>query len=429
MVLQTNYEEEFLPETFEYMMNVSLEYRKGKGQFFTPKSVRERLLSLLPKIERPKIMDPACGTGEFLLSAKEYFGDAELYGWDIDDGLVEIAQKLVPEACVEKADALIRECYEKFDFVIGNPPYYEFKPDVKLRRKIRGIISGRVNVYALFVWLGIKLLREGGFLAYVVSPSMNNGAFFAKLRRFIVGNTNIEYMAVLDSPHLFEGALQSVMLLVLKKGPNEGDYIFEKNGVLIFSEKADYLNEVFKGKTTLYELGYKAATGRVVWNQNKQLLTDRPENAIPLIWAHNITADGLKLGNHGKPQYIRTDQCDAGPAIVVNRVVGRPRAGTLRAALIPQGMRFLGENHVNVIFPPKEADLCEVEYIADQINLPEKQEIVRSITGNTQISKNELEKLFPIDINEAILSNNVRRRCLSKGSLSLERYFPVKDNP
>jgi len=395
---------EFQPETLEYINGVNIERRKSLGQYFTPHSIREKLLEKLPNKKTPSILDPGCGTGEFLLTAKKYLKNPKLYGWDIDEKLVRISQKLVPDAQIDKTDALKRNDYGKYDFVIGNPPYYEFYLDMELRRKFGEVINGRANIYNLFIYQGIKLLKRGGYLAYVVSPSMNNGAFFAKLRRYIVEHCNIEYLSVLDSPNLFDGALQSVMLLILKKGQNKGDYIFKKNGILIFTERVDYLTKVFEGKKTLSELGYEVKTGRLVWNQNKHLLADKAEGNIPLIWSYNITRDGLKLGNHKRPQYVKiTGDCDVSPAIVVNRIVGRPGSGRIRAALIPEGMKFVGENHVNVIFPTKQARLIpmgatvELKDILRQLNSPEKIRVVQSITGNTQISKNELEKLFPID--------------------------------
>lgn len=156
------------------------------------------------------------------------------------------------------------------------------------------------------------------------------------------------------------------MLLILKKAKNKGDYIFKKNGILIFSERVDYLTKAFEGKTTLSGLGYTVKTGRLVWNQNKRLLTNEAEGNIPLIWSYNITPDGLKLGNHKRPQYVKiTEGYDVGPAVVVNRIVGRAGSGRIRATLIPQGMKFIGENHVNVIFPPKQARLMMAEQEVD----------------------------------------------------------------
>jgi adenine-specific DNA-methyltransferase len=184
---------------------------------------------------------------------------------------------------------------------------------------------------------------------------------------------------------------------VLRKGPNRGDYVFKRNGILIFSEKVDFLKKSSEGKTTLHELGYRVATGRVVWNQNKHRLTNEARGNVPIIWSHNITPRGLELGTGKKPQYIKTSAYDIGPAIIVNRVVGHPGSGVIRAVVIPRNMKFVGENHVNVVFPPRNVGMRELEYITEQLNSPEKQEIVRSLTGNTQISKNELEKLFPID--------------------------------
>lgn len=396
---------EFLPETLEYMNEVNVEYRKLLGQYFTPRSIRKELLKKLPKKKKPKILDSGCGTGEFLLTAKECFKNPNLYGWDIDEKLVNISQKLVPDAQIEKTDVLKRNDYGEYDFVIGNPPYYEFSPDTETRKTFREVINGRVNIYGLFIYQGIKFLKMGGYLAYVVSPSMNNGAYFANLRKFIVRNCNIEYLGVLESPNLFTEALQSVMLLILKRGPNKGDYIFEKNGILIFSENTDYLKRTFRGKTTLSELGYTVRTGRLVWNENKHLLTYEAEGNIPLIWSYNVTSDGLKLGDIQRPQYVKIKEgYDVGPAIVVNRVVGRPGFGNIKAALIPEGMKFIGENHINVIFPPKQSRLLEpqksigLEEVLKQLNSVEKVRIVQSITGNTQISKNELERLFPIDV-------------------------------
>lgn len=405
---------EFMPETTEYIKETGINYRKSLGQYFTPKPIREKLLEKLPKnIENPKILDPACGTGEFLITAKKYLKNPELYGWDIDKKLVQISKKLIPEANLKNLDSLFNDEVGEFDFVIGNPPYFEFNTTEKIKRKFGDIINGRVNIFALFIYQGLRWLKDGGYLAYVVPPSMNNGAYFQNLRKYIVENTNIEYMEILKDPKLFNGALQSTMLIILKKGTNKENYTFRKNGILIFSERADYLKRIFKNKITLHDLNYEVKTGKLVWNQNKHLLTNDSKEGIPLIWAQNIGENELRFPiiRKDKPQYVKTRNYDVGPAIVVNRITGSINSIKLKAALIPPEMKFIAENHVNVIYPvlkkgqtkfnletSKKISLS-IKDIVKQLISKEKLKVIKNITGNTQVSKNELEKLFPISAN------------------------------
>lgn len=403
---------EFTEATIKYMEETNINHRKSFGQYFTPRSIIKILLSKLPNGKAGvKILDPACGTGEFLIMAKEYFKNSKLYGWDIDKNLINISQKTIPIATLKNIDALLNKDYGKYDFVIGNPPYYEFFLSDELRKKFVNVINGRANIFSLFIYQGLKWLKNGGYLAFVVPPSMNNGAYFSKLRQFIIENSNIEYLHILDDPKIFKGALQSTMLLVLKKGKNKGDYLFKKNGILIFSENAEYLKTVFKNKTTLRDMGFIVKTGRLVWNDNKHLLTNDSKKGVPLIWAHNITAEGLKFspGDQKKPQYVAKKDFDIGPAIVVNRITGSVKSGNLRAAIIPANKKFIAENHVNVIFPPINqpqnrlnlntiSQNIDIENLANQLSSKEKLKIIQSITGNTQISKTELENLFPVEV-------------------------------
>jgi len=404
---------EFTEATVEYMEKTDIDYRKSFGQYFTPRSIREKLINELPnKKINPEILDPACGTGEFLITAEKHFKKPKLYGWDIDKKLVDIAKKNISNAKFKSLDALLNQDCERYDFVIGNPPYYEFSPSKEIKEKFESVINGRTNIFSLFIYQGLKWLKKGGYLAFVVPPSMNNGAYFSKLRKFIINNSNIEYLHILDNPKIFHKALQSTMLIVLKKSENKGNYLFKNNGLSIFSEKADYLKKMFKNQTTLKDLNYTVKTGRLVWNQNKSLLTNNSKGNIPLIWARNISEKQLKLPvlDKKKPQYVKRKDSDIGPAIVINRIAGSVKSKNLKAAVIPSGMKFIAENHVNVIFPPSrqiKMDLgnspsknnLTLKDIAKQLSSKEKLGIIENITGNTQVSKTELENLFPITIN------------------------------
>ncbi len=71
-------------------------------------------------------------------------------------------------------------------------------------------------------------------------------------------------------------------------------------------------------------------------------------------------------------------------------------------------IKFFAENHVNVITPPKnisqkqndktiKKQSISLNEMAKQLSSQEKLKVLRNITGNTQISKTELEKLFPLE--------------------------------
>ena len=390
------------PQSTKYLKETDLEYRKIMGQYFTPKNIREELIGLIPKnLKNPVVLDPACGSGEFLLTAKDYFDKPKLEGWEIDNKLVTISKSLVPGAVIKQTDSLLYDSDQKFDVVIGNPPYFEMKPDKETKIKFKNIMGGRCNIFSLFVYLGLELLKEGGYLAYVIPPSMNNGAYFAKLREYIVKTADIKTIKILKTD-LFSGAQQLTMLMVLQKTKNTGKYQFKVDGIRIFSQDWEYLEKAFKGKKTLETMGFRVRTGKVVWNQNKTKLSNN-KNKTPLIWSHNIGAGGKLVfdNKENKLQYVDLPNPERGPALVVNRITGASTSAKIRAALIPEGFEFFAENHCNVIYPPirdgEGYDMNLILEIQRQLRSPEKVKIFQSITGNTQISKNELEKLFPID--------------------------------
>lgn len=387
-------------ESRAYIARTPLARRKTMGQFFTPADLRRELLAGISLPAGPRILDPACGTGEFLRSARELWPDAELHGFEIDEELAGLSRQAVPSAEVQQLDALGVTWEPGYDAVIGNPPYFEFRATPEVRKRYASAISGRPNSFALFVKLGLEMLRPGGVLAFVLPPSMNNGRYFRALREEIVESCRIESLRILPAENLFEGAQQTVMLLRLVKGePDDGRHLFRRGPFTLFMEQPERLTELFRDATTLHQLGYTVRTGSVVWNQVRSALTDQPEGASRLIWAHNIRAGELCLdGKPGKPSHVRGREALVGPAIVVNRVTGLGHKARLRAAAIPAGMEFLGENHVNVVLPPPGTRPDEVDQVARELCGERAGAAVRRITGNTQISSVELLHLVPLRV-------------------------------
>ena len=401
--MKKNYIEEYTKESIDYLKNTDIKKRKKLGQYFTPKSIRELLLSKLPKKDNADILDPACGSGEFLLSCKKYFKNPILYGFDIDKKLINIASKLVKNASIKNFDFLnIDINKKKYDYIIGNPPYFELKLNEEIKKKYFDIIKGRVNIFSLFIKTGLDLLKDGGYLAYVVPPSMNNGAYFSKLREYIIKNSSLEYLHIIDGADNFHLANQKVMLIILKKtnSKKSSKYIFKKNGITIFTEDKKFLNKAYKNTVSLKDIGYTVKTGSIIWNEHKEKLTNDKNNSTLLIWASNINNGKIIIGyTKGKPQYIKNISSDLiikSRVVVVNRITGSSKDINIKAAIVNE-KEFVCENHVNVIYMSKNANQnYSLEDIFKALQDKTNIKVMRLISGNTQISKTELERLLPI---------------------------------
>ena len=395
--------EEYTKESIDYLKNTDIKKRKKLGQYFTPKSIRELLLSKLPKKDNADILDPACGSGEFLLSCKKYFKNPILYGFDIDKKLINISSKLVKNAIIKNFDFLnIDINKKKYDYIIGNPPYFELKLNEEIKKKYFDIIKGRVNIFSLFIKTGLDLLKDGGYLAYVVPPSMNNGAYFSKLREYIIKNSSLEYLHIIDGADNFHLANQKVMLIILKKtnSKKSSKYIFKKNGITIFTEDKKFLNKAYKNTVSLKDIGYTVKTGSIIWNEHKEKLTNDKNNSTLLIWASNINNGKIIIGyTKGKPQYIKNISSDLiikSRVVVVNRITGSSKDINIKAAIVNE-KEFICENHVNVIYMSKNANCnYSLEDIFKALQDKTNIKVMRLISGNTQISKTELERLLPI---------------------------------
>lgn len=401
--MKKNYIEEYTKESIDYLKNTDIKKRKKLGQYFTPKSIRELLLSKLPKKDNADILDPACGSGEFLLSCEKYFKNPNLNGFDIDKKLINIASKLVKNASIKNFDFLnIDINKKKYDYIIGNPPYFELKLNEEIKKKYFDIIKGRVNIYSLFIKTGLDLLKDGGYLAYVVPPSMNNGAYFSKLREYIIKNSSLEYLHIIDGADNFHLANQKVMLIILKKtnSKKSSKYIFKKNGITIFTEDKKFLNKAYKNTVSLKDIGYTVKTGSIIWNEHKEKLTNDKNNSTLLIWASNINNGKIIIGyTKGKPQYIKNISNDLiikSRVVVVNRITGSSKDINIKAAIVNE-KEFVCENHVNVIYMSKNANQnYSLEDIFKALQDKTNIKVMRLISGNTQISKTELERLLPI---------------------------------
>src|ERR1035437_1115740 len=183
-----------LEATKKWMSSTSLSYRKKSGQYFTPDEIKLKIFQLLPKFDKPRVLEPAVGTGEFIPFIYDYFGkNCSIDTYDIDVDIL----KLIKDANTNHKSFLELDAKPIYDFVITNPPYgIEF--DDCISPKFDEVIGGRVNIYSLFIKQGIDFLKQDGYLAYVVPSSMNNGKYFEQLRSYIIKTCEIENIIIFN---------------------------------------------------------------------------------------------------------------------------------------------------------------------------------------------------------------------------------------
>lgn len=414
----------------EWLASNPVESRKALGQYLTPAPVAGALLDRLTTRPGMRVLDPGVGTGELLRAVRERWPEAELTGWDVDRTALEAAARLVPEASLVRRSALDRPADDAgFDLVVGNPPYFQLRPTPDQKKRFGQVISGRANIFAFFFKAGLDALRPGGTLAYIVPPSMNSGAYFERLREHLIERATITSLTVLDGADQFEGVNTAVQLLILEKrkgrsaagdppagkaagadgGEHPGEpFVFERNSPgagfrrIVFTPDPVALARQFEGRQTLWELGFEAVTGTIVWNQHREQLRDSPgPGTVPLIWSRDLGTGGRRAAarSPGKPGFVTGREPRYGPAILVNRVVGAVGRGELRTAFVEEGEPYLAENHVNVIRLRSDRNRPPTvgwERLGAALGAPEVAERVRLLTGNTQISAGELTHLLPL---------------------------------
>ena len=146
------------------------EYTEAKkefemGQFFTPHEVCRDMVDMLCPVSSEMILDMCCGMGNFFILLTNLHN---AYGFDIDGKAVAVARYLYPDAHIEKCD--IRQYYpeQRFDAIIGNPPF-NLKFDYRLSQEY-------------YLDKAYDVLNPAGILMVIVPSSFMQSEFWEKTR-------------------------------------------------------------------------------------------------------------------------------------------------------------------------------------------------------------------------------------------------------
>lgn len=90
------------------------------GQFFTPHEICRQMVEVIQPQPNEMALDMCCGMGNFFNFLPNQHN---AYGFDIDPDAIKVAKHLYPNANIEVANICTHNPEERFDIVIGNPPF------------------------------------------------------------------------------------------------------------------------------------------------------------------------------------------------------------------------------------------------------------------------------------------------------------------
>lgn len=170
--------------------------RTDNAAFFTSKTLITEIMKALPDIDKEtvRILEPSVGVGNFIpLIIKKFEGkNIILDVVDIDKHSLELAKLIlknytIPDNCIINyinADFLLYDFEEKYDYIIGNPPFFKMKSTNKLLDVYRreAINKTTTNICSFFL---DKAINIGNYVALVFPKFLLNTPEFAPTRSYL----------------------------------------------------------------------------------------------------------------------------------------------------------------------------------------------------------------------------------------------------
>ncbi|RWZ58834.1 SAM-dependent methyltransferase [Halobacillus fulvus] len=202
--------------------------QRAMGQYSTPQqTVHYMVDSVLSHLsnKKPDILDPSTGDGIFIQALLEAgVPSQQLHAYDIDTAVP------IPESSIHfrHQDFIKVPNDTKFDAIIGNPPYkskrqspYFTKNRAFLEQEFYTI--GVHNMYSLFIYKAIQLLKEDGILSMIVQDSFLTNVYYKYFREYLLHHTEIIEIILAPRRLFHKGKADvrtSILTLRKKKKPN-----------------------------------------------------------------------------------------------------------------------------------------------------------------------------------------------------------------
>ena len=348
---------------------------------------------------------------------------------------------------------------DKFDMVIGNPPYMKIAKDAPEATAMPDVCYGAPNLYFLFAAMSMFDLKAGGEMVYIIPRSWTSGAYFKQFRKRFFEEGALEHIHLFvsrDKVFEKESVLQETIIIKAKKTQNkpntititttqsnadfsnrtvfEAPYSTVVNGdasyvyLVTSTEEVQTLNELNRWTDTLPDIGLKMKTGLTVDFRNREALRDSAEDdAVPLFYSQHIQ-DGKVVFPAGKEhEYIVTEQRgllqENTNYLFVKRFTAkeehrRLQCGVYLARKHPEYAEISTQNKINFISGLRELSECVVYGLYVLFNSTLYDSYYRILNGSTQVNSTEINSMPvpPMNTIEAMGKELIRVRDMSEAT-------------
>ena len=350
-------------ETKTYLTEVGKK-EKGKkshqqehAQFYTPKVLKDKAFEGIDVPKNAPVLEPTYGSGEFLEALLER-GYSNITGVEYDPVVFnKFKDKWEGKGIkVVNGDYLTQSFPYKFDFIVGNPPYFLMKGknamNEEQKAKFRPYFKGVPDIYVIATVKGIMDLAEGGILSFVIPTSLLTSPQHQLARNYIHEHCRIIDIYVHPDRKAFAGADVEVMVFKVQRGTPDNRFIKKIGKNIIFAREAEGAVEEGEIQRIKDLVPFKVGSLDISKITDKTVLSgERTAETLPIIYGENINSNEVLVKGaikKGRSQYLKATfepkKQIEGPFIVIKRTIGTGKSKAFKCAFVPHG-KYYCENH------------------------------------------------------------------------------------
>ena len=225
----------------------------SQGAVYTPTKIVDQILQRSLDIgqftQPPRLIDPGCGAGAFLVRAAPILArkfrlslretlETLIHGADLDETAIRHARISLETLCLEQGqtpperfnlvrqDSLLDPGEETFEIVVMNPPYVRFRDleegyRQQLIQAYPGTALGNFSLANIFLVAGYRLLAPQGVLGCITQKNIMTNRTAAGVRRFLEERRALHTLIDFGHTQVFPDARTYTCLLFLTAQPQQ----------------------------------------------------------------------------------------------------------------------------------------------------------------------------------------------------------------